>query len=39
MAWVILLFAGLMEIGWPLGLKYGWREDGIRAWPLVFAVL
>jgi len=39
MAWVILLFAGLMEIGWPLGLKYGWREGGIRTWPLVFAVV
>ena len=39
MAWVILLFAGLMEIGWPLGLKYGWREDGIRTWPLVLAVV
>ncbi len=39
MAWVILFFAGLMEIGWPLGLKYGWREDGIRTWPLVFAVV
>lgn len=39
MAWVILLFAGLMEIGWPLGLKYGWREGGIRTWPLMFAVV
>lgn len=39
MAWVILLFAGLMEIGWPLGLKYGWREGGIRTWPLVLAVV
>ena len=39
MAWVILLFAGLMEIGWPLGLKYGWREDGIRTWPLLLAVV
>lgn len=37
MAWLILIVAGLMEIGWPLGLKYGWREDGIRTWPLVAA--
>ncbi|MCR4376363.1 MAG: SMR family transporter [Acidobacteria bacterium] len=39
MAWVILFFAGLMEIGWPLGLKYGWRDGGIHTWPLVLAVV
>jgi quaternary ammonium compound-resistance protein SugE len=39
MAWLTLFFAGLMEIGWPLGLKYGWRDDGIHTWPLVLAVV
>ncbi|OOH91196.1 hypothetical protein BMT54_02790 [Pasteurellaceae bacterium 15-036681] len=33
MAWIYLIGAGLMEIGWPLGLKLaqqeGWRWQGI----------
>lgn len=34
MAWVILFFAGLCEIGWAVGLKY---TDGFtRLWPTVF---
>ena len=37
MAWAYLLFAGLMEIGWPLGLKYGWQQGQVRVWPLVGA--
>jgi quaternary ammonium compound-resistance protein SugE len=33
MAWVILLFAGLFEIGWAVGLKY---SHGLtRFWPSV----
>ena len=30
MAWVILFVAGLLEIGWAVGLKYtdGWSEGG-----------
>jgi quaternary ammonium compound-resistance protein SugE len=39
MPWFYLVLAGLCEIGWPLGLKYGWREEGIRWWPLLGAVL
>ncbi len=31
--------AGLFEIGWPLGLKLGWTEKGIRWLPLVLSVL
>lgn len=39
MAWVYLVAAGLMEIGWPLGLKYAQAEGGgVRAWPLIGAV-
>jgi quaternary ammonium compound-resistance protein SugE len=37
MAWVILLFAGLSEIGWAIGLKY---TDGFtRIVPTVLTVL
>lgn len=33
MAWLILLVAGLLEIGWAVGLKY---TDGFtRFWPVV----
>jgi quaternary ammonium compound-resistance protein SugE len=37
-AWVYLILAGLLEIGWPLGLKYGWQATGVRPWPLAAAV-
>ncbi len=39
MAWVFLFVAGLFEVGWPLGLKLGWTDKGIRPLPLVFSVL
>jgi quaternary ammonium compound-resistance protein SugE len=36
MAWSILFFAGLLEIGWAIGLKY---TDGFtKLWPSVFTV-
>jgi quaternary ammonium compound-resistance protein SugE len=38
MAWVYLILAGIFEIGWPLGLKAGWTDDGIRPWPLAASV-
>lgn len=34
MAWIILVFAGLTEIGWAVGLKY--TEGFTRLWPSVF---
>lgn len=37
MAWLLLLAAGLFEIGWPVGLKLGNTEDGLRPGWLVFA--
>ena len=37
MAWVILVFAGLFEIGWAIGLKY--TEGLTRLWPTVWTVL
>ena len=33
MAWVVLLLAGLFEIGWAVGLKY--TEGFTRLWPTV----
>ena len=37
MAWLILLLAGLMEIGWAIGLKY--TEGFTRLWPSIGTVL
>ncbi|AAN54952.1 MAG: quaternary ammonium compound efflux SMR transporter SugE [Shewanella sp.] len=37
MSWLLLILAGLFEIGWAIGLKY---TDGFtRLWPSVFTVL
>jgi quaternary ammonium compound-resistance protein SugE len=33
MAWVVLFVAGLLEIGWAVGLKYA--EGFTRLWPTV----
>lgn len=33
MAWVILFLAGLLEIGWAIGLKY--TQGFTRLWPTV----
>ncbi len=39
MAWIYLLIAGMMEWGWPVGLKYALREDGFRIWPAIGALV
>ena len=36
-AWLVLLFAGLCEIGWAVGLKY--TEGFSRLWPSVATVV
>lgn len=36
MAWVILVLAGLLEVGWAIGLKY--TEGFTRWWPSVATV-
>lgn len=33
MAWIILVVAGLLEVGWAIGLKY--TEGFTRLWPTV----
>jgi len=37
MSWLILCLAGLLEIGWAIGLKY--TEGFTRFWPTVATVL
>ena len=37
MAWLYLLIAGLLEIGWAIGLKY--TEGFSRPWPTVLTVI
>jgi quaternary ammonium compound-resistance protein SugE len=39
MAWLCLGLAGIFEIGWPLGLKLGWTDQGARPWWIVFAIV
>ena len=37
MPWIILVIAGLVEVGWAIGLKY--TEGFTRLWPTVWTVL
>lgn len=37
MAWVVLFFAGLLEIGWAVGLKF--THGFTRPWPTVATVV
>lgn len=37
MAWLILVIAGLFEVGWAIGLKY--TEGFTRLWPTLWTVL
>ena len=37
MAWILLLVAGLLEVGWAIGLKY--TEGFTRLWPSVFTLV
>ena len=37
MAWAILYVAGLLEIGWAIGLKY--TEGFTRFWPSLFTII
>lgn len=37
MAWVVLFVAGLLEVGWAIGLKY--TEGFSKLWPSVWTVV
>ena len=39
MAWIYLVIAGIMEWGWPMGLKFGWTDSGFRFWPILLAIV
>ena len=36
MAWIILVIAGLFEVGWAIGLKY--TEGFTRPWPTAWTI-
>lgn len=36
MGWVLLVVAGLLEVGWAIGLKY--TEGFTRLWPSTFTI-
>jgi quaternary ammonium compound-resistance protein SugE len=37
MAWLFLVVAGMFEWGWPIGLKFGLADDGVRWGWILFA--
>lgn len=39
MAWTYLVIAGIMEWGWPIGLKLAWTDAGVRPLPGLVAVV
>jgi quaternary ammonium compound-resistance protein SugE len=39
MAWLYLVLAGICEIGWPVGLKLGWTDEGARPLWILFAIV
>ena len=39
MAWIYLLIAGVMEWGWPMGLKFAINDKGVQYGPAAFAVV
>jgi quaternary ammonium compound-resistance protein SugE len=39
MAWLYLVMAGVLEIGWPIGLKLGWTGAGARPLFIGFAIV
>ena len=38
MNWIFLIIAGIFEWGWPMGLKFAWRDGQFFVWPAVIAV-
>lgn len=39
MAWIFLMIAGIFEWGWPVGLKLGVTDEGLRWGWILFAVV
>jgi quaternary ammonium compound-resistance protein SugE len=38
MAWLYLILAGLMEVGWPVGFNLAWRDGDFQWKPAALAV-
>lgn len=38
MPWIYLLIAGILEWGWPVGLKYAWSDNGFSLFPALAAL-
>ncbi|QEL20807.1 DMT family transporter [Limnoglobus roseus] len=39
MGWVYLLLAGMLELGWPVSIKFAWADDRLRVGPASAAVV
>jgi quaternary ammonium compound-resistance protein SugE len=39
MNWILLIIAGIFEIGWPLGLKMSQTNPACKIWGLVIAII
>ncbi len=39
MAWVCLIIAGIFEWGWPVGLKFAWKDGHVVFWPALAALV
>jgi quaternary ammonium compound-resistance protein SugE len=39
MPWIYLVIAGILEWGWPMGLKFGLTASGTKTGPLALAVV
>jgi quaternary ammonium compound-resistance protein SugE len=39
MNWLFLIVAGVMEWGWPVGLKLAMTDKGLRIMPGIFALI
>ncbi len=39
MSWIFLILAGIMEIGWPLGMKYAWQNNKFNLFPAIISVV
>jgi quaternary ammonium compound-resistance protein SugE len=38
-AWIYLVVAGFFEWGWPIGLKFAWRDGRFHVWPALAAMV
>ena len=38
-AWIYLCVAGIFEWGWPIGLKFAWKDGRFFLWPAVAAAV